>query len=86
MSIDDAAGRSLGDGRMTRKQARECGALCTRSYYAPRLSLIGGEKVEFKHRMKWLTTCLKTGKYLVRGEARCGRHTPAALRTKGRSI
>lgn len=71
---------------MTVKQARECGALCTKSYYSAGLRLIGGETVRFKHRMKWLTTCLKSGKYVVRGEARCGRHTPKELRTRGRAI
>jgi len=87
MSIQDAA--PLGErtpARYTKRTAREHGALCTKSYYAAKLTLIGGEKIAFAHSMKWLTLCLKSGKYLVRGEVRCGRHTPAALRTRGRKI
>jgi hypothetical protein len=88
MSIDDATGpiSEQRPKRWTKALARQHGALCTARYYAAKLTLIGGEKIAFAHSMKWLTLCLHAGKYLVRGQVRCGRHTPAALRTRGRAL
>jgi hypothetical protein len=65
---------------MTKTEARERGALCTEYYY--QLSLLP----EKRSRGKFWMLCLKRGKYLVNGEARCGLHTPKALRTKRRAL
>lgn len=56
---------------MTRREARQCGSLCTERYRSGK---------------RFGRLCLKISKFLVRSEGRCGLHTPQKMRTAGRAI